>query len=58
MALDVLLVFDFYSKKNNIIIGHSYGCSFSTYLAQCRQDVVSKIILISGGSPHPLGDIK
>ncbi len=54
MALDVLLIFDMFSKSDNIVIGHSYGCSFATYLSQCRQDVISKIILISGGSPHPL----
>ena len=55
MALDVLLIFDMLHKSDNIVIGHSYGCSFGTYLAQCRQEFVSKLILISGGSPHPLG---
>jgi len=55
MALDVLLIFDMFVKNDNIVIGHSYGCSFATYVAQSRKSVVSKLILISGGSPHPLG---
>ena len=55
MALDLLLVFDmFASNTENVIIGHSYGCSFATYLAQSRKSVISKLILVSGGSPHPL----
>jgi hypothetical protein len=29
-------------------------CSFTTYLAKMRTDVIDKIILISGGSPYPL----
>jgi hypothetical protein len=55
MALDVLLIFDMFIKNDNILIGHSYGCSFATYVAQSRKSDVSKMILISGGSPHPLG---
>jgi predicted alpha/beta-fold hydrolase len=54
MALDVLLIFDMFCKSDNVVIGHSYGCSFSTYLAQNRKNAISKLILISGGSPHPL----
>lgn len=54
MALDVLFIFDMFAKADNVIIGHSYGCSFSQYVAQTRKDLVSKVILISGGSPHPL----
>lgn len=54
MALDVLFIFDMFAKSDNVIIGHSYGCSFSQYLSQSRKDKISKIILISGGSPHPL----
>lgn len=56
MALDVLLIFDMFAFGNgdNVIIGHSYGCSFATYLAQSRSSIVNKLILISGGSPHPL----
>ena len=55
MALDVLLIFDMFCKSTNIVIGHSYGCSFATYLAQTRTEVIRRLILISGGSPHPLG---
>ena len=55
MALDVLLIFDMFCRSTNIVIGHSYGCSFATYLAQTRAEVISRLILISGGSPHPLG---
>lgn len=55
MALDVLLVFDIFAKNDNIVVGHSYGCSFSTFLAQSRKSIISKLILISGGSPYPLG---
>ncbi len=43
----------FAKYDNNVVLGHSYGCSFATYLAQSRANV-SKLILISGGSPHPL----
>ena len=49
-----MFIFDKYKKAKNIIIGHSYGCSFATYLAKVRTDVIDKIILISGGSPYPL----
>ena len=58
MALDVLFVFDMLAKSENIVIGHSYGCSFSTFLACSRKSLVTKVILISGGSPHPLGILK
>lgn len=54
MAMDVVFVFDMFSKANNVVIGHSYGCSFAQYLSQCRPEVVSRLVLISGGSPHPL----
>lgn len=55
MALDVLMVFDMYARSENIAIGHSYGCSFATYLAKTRPSLVTKLVLISGGSPYPLG---
>ena len=61
MAGDALLVFDSYvnnnknAENNCIVIGHSYGCSFATYLAQSRPNIVSRLVLISGGSPYPLG---
>lgn len=60
MATDVLYVFDTHVRKypqnNCVVIGHSYGCSFATYLAQSRPDLVSRLVLISGGSPYPLGN--
>ena len=54
MAMDVVFIFDMFSKARNVVIGHSYGCSFATFLTQCRPEVVTKLVLISGGSPHPL----
>ena len=53
LALDCLLIFDMFAKQDNILVGHSYGCSFATYLAQSRSNI-NRLILISGGSPHPL----
>ncbi len=55
MAEDILFVFDMFARKSNIVIGHSYGCSFSTYLSQTRKECIEKLILINGGSPHQLG---
>ena len=49
LAKDILFVFDKYKKNKNVVIGHSYGCSFTTYLGKMRADVIDKIILISGG---------
>ena len=57
MALDCLLVFDMFARPHaasNVVIGHSYGCSFCTYLADSRRHVIDKLVLISGGSPYPL----
>ncbi|RNA21726.1 abhydrolase domain-containing 8 [Brachionus plicatilis] len=50
-------VFDLFAKKNNIIIGHSYGSSFAVNLSQERRDLVQKVVLISGGMPYPLNYI-
>lgn len=59
MAADVLMVFDAHvsqqPENNCAVVGHSYGCSFATYLAQSRPHLVSRLVLISGGSPYPLG---
>lgn len=58
IAADLVHVFDMFADKSSraghIVIGHSYGCSFATYLAQVRKDLVTKLILISGGAPYPL----
>ncbi|XP_028399110.1 protein ABHD8-like [Dendronephthya gigantea] len=55
IALDMFAVFDRYrSDRRNILVGHSYGCSFCTKIASERPRQVSKMILISGGGPVPL----
>lgn len=54
MANDLVRCFDQLVSREAIVIGHSYGCSFATYLAQARKSLVKKLILISGGSPYPL----
>jgi hypothetical protein len=54
LAQDTLFLFDLFARKTNIVIGHSYGCSFATYLSQNRKSLIQKIVLINGGSPHPL----
>lgn len=54
IAADMEELFDKYCKKKNIIIAHSYGCSFAVVLARRRSRRVHKLVLISGGSPTPL----
>lgn len=54
LASDILACFDRLARPNSVIVGHSYGCSFATYLAHFRKDKIKKIILISGASPYPL----
>ena len=54
ISTDLLLLFDMFCKKQNVVIGHSYGCSFAAVLARERPSKVNKMILISGGSPIPL----
>jgi hypothetical protein len=53
---DITKIFDkFASKsKNNVVIAHSYGCSFAIYLAQHRKDFIAKLILVGGGKPYPV----
>ncbi|XP_064609632.1 uncharacterized protein LOC135473696 [Liolophura sinensis] len=51
---DLEAVFDKFCKKRNVIIAHSYGCSFAVVLARKRSRRVTKIVLISGGGPTPL----
>ncbi|XP_076337010.1 protein ABHD8-like [Tachypleus tridentatus] len=51
---DILTVFDRYSKQCNILIGHSYGCAFSSCLASQRISKVRQLILISSGGPKAL----
>ncbi|CAG5128695.1 unnamed protein product [Candidula unifasciata] len=54
IAADVEELFDRYCKRKNVLIGHSYGASFATYLARKRPRRVIRLILISGGPPTPL----
>lgn len=54
LAEDTLAIFDKYSKKRNILIGHSYGASFCTIIARERERKVTKMVLLSGGGPLPL----
>ena len=54
ISIDLLLIFDMFCKKQNVVIGHSYGCSFAAVLARQRHRKVNKLILVSGGSPIPL----
>ncbi|XP_074650949.1 protein ABHD8-like [Tubulanus polymorphus] len=51
---DMLAMFDKFSKKTNILVGHSYGTAFVTKLAEMRPLLVKKLILISGGGPTAL----
>lgn len=51
---DVIAIFDRYCKKKNLVIGHSYGCAFTTVLARERARRVWRLIMISGGGPIPL----
>lgn len=54
ISVDLLIIFDMFCKKQNVVIGHSYGCSFAAVLARERHSKVNKMILVSGGSPIPL----
>lgn len=54
ICVDLILLFDMFCKKNNTVIGHSYGCSFAAVLARQRHHKVQKMVLVSGGSPVPL----
>ncbi|XP_041365904.1 uncharacterized protein LOC121380927, partial [Gigantopelta aegis] len=51
---DLTAVFDKNCNRKNVIIAHSYGCSFAAVLGRHRSRRVTKLVLISGGSPTPL----
>jgi len=51
LASDVLYIFDRFSKRRNVLIGHSYGSSFCTMLSKERAHKVCKTVMISGGGP-------
>uniref|UniRef100_A0A3Q2Q286 Protein ABHD8 n=1 Tax=Fundulus heteroclitus TaxID=8078 RepID=A0A3Q2Q286_FUNHE len=54
LAEDVRLIFKRYAKKRNILIGHSYGVSFCTFLAHEFPDQIHKMVMINGGGPTAL----
>ncbi|XP_053154490.1 protein ABHD8 [Hemicordylus capensis] len=54
LAEDMRTMFKRYAKKRNILIGHSYGVSFCTFLAHEYPDLVHKVIMINGGGPTAL----
>ncbi|XP_043576681.1 protein ABHD8 [Chiloscyllium plagiosum] len=54
LAEDMRAIFRRYGKKRNILIGHSYGVSFCTFLAHEYPDQVHKVVMINGGGPTAL----
>ncbi|XP_005534024.1 PREDICTED: abhydrolase domain-containing protein 8 [Pseudopodoces humilis] len=54
LAEDMRVVFKRYAKKRNILVGHSYGVSFCTFLAHEYPELVHKVIMINGGGPTAL----
>ncbi|XP_069779083.1 protein ABHD8-like isoform X2 [Narcine bancroftii] len=51
---DMRAIFKRYGKKRNVLIGHSYGVSFCTFLAHEYPDQVHKVVMINGGGPTAL----
>uniref|UniRef100_A0A8C5INW5 Protein ABHD8 n=1 Tax=Junco hyemalis TaxID=40217 RepID=A0A8C5INW5_JUNHY len=47
LAEDMRAVFKRYAKKRNILIGHSYGVAFCTFLAHEYPELVHKVITIN-----------
>ncbi|XP_077391091.1 protein ABHD8 [Festucalex cinctus] len=54
LAEDMRLIFKRYARKRNILIGHSYGVSFCTFLAHEYPDEIHKMVMINGGGPTAL----
>ncbi|XP_062412759.1 protein ABHD8-like [Sardina pilchardus] len=54
LAEDVRAIFKRYARKRNILVGHSYGVSFCTFLAHEYPDEVHKMVMINGGGPTAL----
>ncbi|XP_030640196.1 protein ABHD8 [Chanos chanos] len=54
LAEDIRIIFKKYAKRRNILIGHSYGVSFCTFLAHEYPDQVHKMVMINGGGPTAL----
>ncbi|XP_072924174.1 protein ABHD8-like [Hemitrygon akajei] len=51
---DMRSIFKRYCKRRNVLIGHSYGVSFCTFLAHEYPDQVHKVVMINGGGPTAL----
>ncbi|XP_065811806.1 protein ABHD8 [Labrus bergylta] len=54
LAEDLRLIFKRYARKRNILIGHSYGVSFCTFLAHEYPEQIHKMVMINGGGPTAL----
>uniref|UniRef100_A0A1A7XHY0 Protein ABHD8 n=1 Tax=Iconisemion striatum TaxID=60296 RepID=A0A1A7XHY0_9TELE len=54
LAEDLRAIFRRYARKRNILIGHSYGVSFCTFLAHEYPELVHKVVMINGGGPTAL----
>ncbi|KAL1022846.1 hypothetical protein UPYG_G00033240 [Umbra pygmaea] len=54
LAEDMRAIFKRYARKRNILIGHSYGVSFCTFLAHEYPEQVHKVVMINGGGPTAL----
>ncbi|KAG8454887.1 hypothetical protein GDO86_001203 [Hymenochirus boettgeri] len=54
LAEDMRCIFKRYARKRNILVGHSYGVSFCTFLAHEYPDLVHKVVMVNGGGPTAL----
>ncbi|KAG9350719.1 hypothetical protein JZ751_024608 [Albula glossodonta] len=54
LAEDMRAIFKRYARRRNILIGHSYGVSFCTFLAHEYPEQVHKVVMINGGGPTAL----
>ncbi|KAJ7308174.1 hypothetical protein JRQ81_008691 [Phrynocephalus forsythii] len=54
LAEDMRAVFKRYAKRRNVLVGHSYGVSFCTFLAHEYPDLVHKVVMLNGGGPTAL----
>uniref|UniRef100_A0A3P8PM29 Protein ABHD8 n=2 Tax=Astatotilapia calliptera TaxID=8154 RepID=A0A3P8PM29_ASTCA len=54
LAEDMRIIFKRYARKRNILIGHSYGVSFCTFLAHEYPEQIHKMVMINGGGPTAL----
>ncbi|XP_051531315.1 protein ABHD8-like [Myxocyprinus asiaticus] len=54
LAEDVRIIFKKYAKRRNILVGHSYGVSFCTFLAHEYPEQVHKVVMVNGGGPTAL----